>query len=631
MFQLRRFLAAAALTGAGVLAQLSGNYTIDSSLPAGGGNYPDFASAITALTSAGVNGPVVFTVYPGTGNYAGWSITGPILGAGVVNNITFIAAPGTAPVISGVSAGALQAIRLGTAATAGTGPSWITLSGLTATGAPTGAGIGVHGGGNVTIQNCKVFGCGAGISLVTTANAVVEDCEVYSVGATPGTPGSATYAGGISAYLNSDNVVIRRNKVHDVTSNGIFVGTSGDTTACDNPVVVNNMIWNCPGGATYGGGIAFRRCPGGVLAHNSVSMSGGLYPGMFIQVMSSTTIITPIAVVANNIVEHLGTGPCVKIENATQVAPTLFDYNLYAPSATGNVAAVGTANYATLTAWQAVANIVGKETSTLVGIPGWVSSTDLHITGSSSGLFNGIALTQVLDDIDLQPRSGTPCRGADETTGTGIFAGFQASTTSGPAALTVGFIDTTFSSNGTPASWAWDFQNDGIVDSTLQFPTFTYVTPGTYSVSLTVSDPILGSNTLVRSNYITVSQYVFSATTSGFGTGDLTITPVPNLGVPAMTEGYTLISFTPAPTVGTGPFFGMIPDALTFSVINTPAAPGNPLHFVAGIPGLFPNAPFAVPAGSLTSLTGVTADFSQVCLGPGFSLLYWTPVSRLTF
>jgi len=98
-----------------------------------------------------------------------------------------------------------------------------------------------------------------------------------------------------------------------------------------------------------------------------------------------------------------------------------------------------------------------------------------------------------------------------------------------------------------------------------------------------------------------------------------------------MTEGYTLISFTPAATVGTGPFFGMIPDALTFSVINTPASPGNPLHFVAGISGLFPNAPFAVPAGSLTSLTGVTADFSQVCLGPGFSLLYWTPVSRLTF
>jgi hypothetical protein len=108
MFQFRRFLAAAALTGAGVFAQLSGNYTIDSSLPAGGGNYPDFTSAITALTSAGVNGPVVFTVYPGTGNYAGWTITGPILGAGVVNNITFIAAPGTSPIVSGVSTGARE-------------------------------------------------------------------------------------------------------------------------------------------------------------------------------------------------------------------------------------------------------------------------------------------------------------------------------------------------------------------------------------------------------------------------------------------------------------------------------------------------------------------------------------------
>jgi hypothetical protein len=68
MFALRRFLVAAALTSVCATAQLSGSYTIDSSLPTGGGNYADFTSAITALTSAGVNGPVAFTVYPGVGN-----------------------------------------------------------------------------------------------------------------------------------------------------------------------------------------------------------------------------------------------------------------------------------------------------------------------------------------------------------------------------------------------------------------------------------------------------------------------------------------------------------------------------------------------------------------------------------
>jgi PKD repeat protein len=36
------------------------------------------------------------------------------------------------------------------------------------------------------------------------------------------------------------------------------------------------------------------------------------------------------------------------------------------------------------------------------------------------------------------------------------------------------------------SAWAWDFQDDGRVDSTQRDPRFTYTTPGTYSVRLTV-------------------------------------------------------------------------------------------------------------------------------------------------
>jgi PKD repeat protein len=49
----------------------------------------------------------------------------------------------------------------------------------------------------------------------------------------------------------------------------------------------------------------------------------------------------------------------------------------------------------------------------------------------------------------------------------------------------VSFTDT---STGNPTSWAWDFQNDGIVDDTTQNPAFLYPTPGQYTCKLTVTD-----------------------------------------------------------------------------------------------------------------------------------------------
>src|SRR5439155_82 len=80
-------------------------------------------------------------------------------------------------------------------------------------------------------------------------------------------------------------------------------------------------------------------------------------------------------------------------------------------------------------------------------------------------------------------------------------ADFSGSPTSGTAPLTVQFTD---QSTGTPTSWAWDFQNDGSVDSTLQNPQFTYSAAGSYTVNLTVSNAT-GSNTTTKVGYITVT------------------------------------------------------------------------------------------------------------------------------
>jgi PKD repeat protein len=64
-------------------------------------------------------------------------------------------------------------------------------------------------------------------------------------------------------------------------------------------------------------------------------------------------------------------------------------------------------------------------------------------------------------------------------------ADFTATPSSGPAPLQVQFTD---QSTNLPNSWAWDFDNNGTVDSTAQNPLFTYTAPGTYTVSLTASN-----------------------------------------------------------------------------------------------------------------------------------------------
>ncbi|MBK9386243.1 MAG: PKD domain-containing protein [Planctomycetes bacterium] len=68
-------------------------------------------------------------------------------------------------------------------------------------------------------------------------------------------------------------------------------------------------------------------------------------------------------------------------------------------------------------------------------------------------------------------------------------------TTTTVGASTVRFNDTSL---GNPTSWAWDFQNDGIVDSTAQNPVFAFPAPGSYQVKLDVADAFSTDSTIVN-------------------------------------------------------------------------------------------------------------------------------------
>jgi PKD repeat protein/photosystem II stability/assembly factor-like uncharacterized protein len=84
-----------------------------------------------------------------------------------------------------------------------------------------------------------------------------------------------------------------------------------------------------------------------------------------------------------------------------------------------------------------------------------------------------------------------------------VVADFKGVPTSGQSPLTVQFTDL---STGSPTSWSWDF-GDGTSNSTLKNPKYTYNSPGTYTVKLTVTK----NNkpyTITRNDYILVTERI---------------------------------------------------------------------------------------------------------------------------
>ncbi|KKG12258.1 lectin like domain-containing protein [Methanosarcina sp. 2.H.A.1B.4] len=90
-------------------------------------------------------------------------------------------------------------------------------------------------------------------------------------------------------------------------------------------------------------------------------------------------------------------------------------------------------------------------------------------------------------------------------------AEFSSNVTSWVSPLTVQFTD--LSKNA--FSWEWDFNGDGIMDSTARNPVYTYTSYGNYTVSLNVSNR-KGLDSETKSNYITITPLsILSANPGG--------------------------------------------------------------------------------------------------------------------
>ena len=93
---------------------------------------------------------------------------------------------------------------------------------------------------------------------------------------------------------------------------------------------------------------------------------------------------------------------------------------------------------------------------------------------------------------------------------------FSASVTSGFAPLTTNFTD---QSTGSPTDWQWDFGDGGTDD--IPSPSYTYLAPGTYGVSLAVGNAC-GGDVMFKPEYIAVCDSLeadfIQSTTTGVDT-----------------------------------------------------------------------------------------------------------------
>jgi PKD repeat protein len=190
----------------------------------------------------------------------------------------------------------------------------------------------------------------------------------------------------------------------------------------------------------------------------------------------------------------------INLNNTARIAANFAATNAIALSGSGPSHANAVARYRQLIANDAQAinctldpNPVPDPSANLAVL--YPGGTDVGQTAHVGIVCDFAVITPVISTIlgttvQVSAAAGFPIRQGIIAGGGGgppsVNALFNASPLSGDAPLTVTFTDL---STGSPTSYAWDFQDDGIIDSTSPTGnTFTYTIPGTYTVRLTVSN-----------------------------------------------------------------------------------------------------------------------------------------------
>jgi trimeric autotransporter adhesin len=234
-------------------AQVSGTFTINSTLPTGGNNFQTFNDAVASL-AGGVNGPVIFNVAPNTGPYNEQVIMTTIAGTSAANTITF---NGNGDTLAFGATNAFQSAVLKL-----DGADYVTIDSLNVKVLGTSFGFGIqmiNDADHNTVIRCKI------ISSVSTAAAATSYAGIV-VNSSPTDPR------GISTSSYCDSNTITRDTViggfYGITcaSDASDAPYNPGFTECEGNRITNNVIMDPCGYGIYVSGTTNT-----LIEHNDIS------------------------------------------------------------------------------------------------------------------------------------------------------------------------------------------------------------------------------------------------------------------------------------------------------------------------------------------------------------------------
>ena len=255
-------------------AVLSGNYSIGGT----GANFPDIATAATAISNYGINGPVYFTINPGT--YTGQVVVSSVPGASSVNTITF----------DGVNASSrILSANLSSSAFLINQTSYVTIKNLTVTNSYAGACTGIADVGNATNT------AGSGFN--------VKRCIVNLPNVGANTSYGIIVTGSVGGMADgnqwTDSVTIDSN-----TINGGYYGIQISTSASGNATynIGHKIRWNTVNAYYYGIRVYYIYNAVEIL-YNTVNMNpiNNSNYGIYFYYCQNTTVGTNHKIIGNNV------------------------------------------------------------------------------------------------------------------------------------------------------------------------------------------------------------------------------------------------------------------------------------------------------------------------------------------
>lgn len=205
-------------------------------------------------------------------------------------------------------------------------------------------------------------------------------------------------------------------------------------------------------------------------------------------------------------------------------------------------------------------------------------------------------------------------------------------------------ISVTFTDNtvGFTSSWNWDIDNNGTTDYTIQSPTHSYLTAGTYTIRLIASNAN-GSDTMIKT--ITIGYVVPSVSTAiTFGSDSIcaggnvvifTATPT-NGGTAPLYQWYKNAVAIPAATNATFSSATLANnDIITCKITSDETCPSPTTATSTGItmtvfPVVIPSVTIAISSGSGTICAGTSVTFSATGVNGGSSPIYQWQVNGIS-